>query len=300
MWRGVFRSAHGRVRIGLCAVASILILLAVGKRHRSQSAAVSPLDRRIADLQLDHVRLKDAVEAVRDAADVRMQVDWPDWPAVPIATELGTDAYFSLQLHDATLRDALVAIQSASSSRITFESHGGVVHVSAPVCVRWEPLGSEGVSRHERVDLSARDMTLGQALRALIRTNPRHHNAPAMRFTAEDGFILVSTDEEVGRVLFTEVYNVRDLIEIAEADGRTREQAEEDLTDVLRKIVDSDSWVENGGTASVITMGGLLLVNQTMDDQAHVASFLAEMRKVDRVRAFRRPTTQPIASDVVY
>jgi hypothetical protein len=169
----------------------------------------------------------------------------------------------------------------------------------ANIDVQWEALQSAGISRTTKVRLHLRDVTLAQALSALLSEAQANSTKP--EYHAEGGIIVVSAGTDVPVACVTVIYNVRDLLQLQEGvddDGATHAEAAEALTRTITETIMPDSWRDAGGSVGAIReLSGLLIITHTADGHEEILRLLEQLRAADRTRPIkpeeRKPAHQP-------
>jgi hypothetical protein len=163
---------------------------------------------------------------------------------------------------------------------------------SANLVMDWRTLGQFGITPNTplRIDLRLHDVSLAQVLSkflsAVIVPDER------LDFEERNGIVLISTGN--ARTVVTKTYDVRDLlgeggkwerlaIKPGDADPATQpttiaERAER-LTHLLVRLVDPESWRDNGGmSGAAMVFLGRLTVTQTPENHDHIAEVLQILR----------------------
>jgi hypothetical protein len=171
------------------------------------------------------------------------------------------------------------------------------------ISVQWTHLAEEDVQRSTPVKLRLWDVTLDQALRILLsaldaRRADQRFTGYRFGYTFSDNVVTVSTVREIGLMSPTEIYNVRDLIDAAvigssdspppnDPMGRVeapmaRSEAAQALSDAIMRTISPDSWQNAGGAVgSIQSFAGMLVIQQSAENQARVAAFLQKLRESD-------------------
>jgi hypothetical protein len=153
---------------------------------------------------------------------------------------------------------------------------------NATINVNWDVLELEKVSRTKRVRLHLWDVSLAQALSALL--GQACENATPVSFAAHDRTILVSTSNDLGSKKEIVIYNVRDLLEIRESDGSAAQGGAEELFPLITRTIAPDSWRDNGGDCSIREYSGLLLIEHTAEGHEQIRELLEKLRARNRER----------------
>lgn len=176
--------------------------------------------------------------------------------------------------------------------------------------VNQRALSEAGIEANEPVSISLKDITAGTVLRLVLQSIDTN-----LDFVERDGFILVSTIEDLDRVTEVRVYNCRDLLSLVPptpgasgAEGGfgggaygapmgsmapgmegasgglgggllADESPRGRLIGLIMDSVESDSWAEVGGVGSISEFNGLLVVKQSARVHEKVEDLLNMLRK---------------------
>jgi hypothetical protein len=177
----------------------------------------------------------------------------------------------------------------------------------ADVVAEWSAFEAAGVKRDTPVSLHLRDVTLAEALRALLDA----HGAERIHFRIDGGCVILGLPSGGDCVeLTTRVYDLRDWLAAVLGPPPTpapkghadlakwaalRETRVESLIKVIEDTIAPDTWKETGGTIGLIKeLNGELVVTQTWENQEQVADLLAALR-TDPSRLRTPPSTAPAA-----
>jgi hypothetical protein len=123
-----------------------------------------------------------------------------------------------------------------------------------------------------RVRLNLRDVTLGEALDALVWTAPPE---VPLGYTVERSVIVVTTRVEAEGSAFSRAYDIRDWL----AASRRRDEAADDLCAALTKSVAPETWRDSGGELGMIKVAdGFLVVTQTRRNHDRLRRTLDSLR----------------------
>lgn len=190
--------------------------------------------------------------------------------------------FAELNIHSVTLEQAIANIAERAHASID---------------VRWGTLENAGVSRTTRVRLHLWNVTLAQALTAVL--DGAASSGAAAEYRIVNGIIVVGPDTDVAPDSMTVVYNVRDLIGFEEANGSTHEEAVDMLAKVITETVIPESWRDAGGNIGSLheLLSGLLVITHTADGHEQILRLLEQLRSGDRLRPIRpeerRPSEHP-------
>jgi hypothetical protein len=162
-----------------------------------------------------------------------------------------------VDIDTASLQDALRSLHELSGANLLLS--GVAARVVSP--------GASAI----RLDL--RDVTLGEALDALLKSVPSE--AP-LAYTLEDGLILVTTRADADTLVFSRAYDVRDWLA---ASGGNRAQAGDRLAATLKHAVVTDTWRDNNPAVEwVKVLDGFLVVIQTERNHESIRRTLDSLR----------------------
>lgn len=217
-------------------------------------------------------------------AAVRMLLSALRHPARPGAMPdpLPADRYANLDqpirelnLDQTTLESAIDAVRDAT-------------HANIVVC--WRDLEAAGFGRNQPVGLHLRNVTLGAALGAILKSFA--HDFATM-CTVRDGIILVGTQDHLySRSIVVRAYDITDLLSRFYAQHPPTplppygdpaydrwQQATGSITKHMEDLVDTDSWQDNGGAwCSIRPFARMLVIAQTPAAHRKVAEVLRELR----------------------
>jgi hypothetical protein len=144
--------------------------------------------------------------------------------------------------------------------------------------VNQRALAEAGIGVDTPVSISLKEVTASTVLRLVLQSTD-----VALDFVERDGFILVSTVEDLDRVTEVRVYPMAPGMEgssgglggglLAEDSPRSR------LMGLIMDSVESDSWAEVGGAGSISEFNGLLVVKQSARVHEKVEDLLNMLRK---------------------
>jgi hypothetical protein len=173
----------------------------------------------------------------------------------------------------------------------------------ANLVVKWRVLEAAGIDQNTPITLDLHDLSLRQVL--LLMCDEVGAGTVALRARAQNGMIVVSTEDDFSRDVEVHIYDVRDLIiadqqftagESGNSSLFQRQQAAtsptqtmysddpyEASTDRLKQIIADaiapDSWRDAGGTVgSIQDFNGLLIITQTPECHRQVADLLEKIR----------------------
>jgi hypothetical protein len=167
----------------------------------------------------------------------------------------------------------------------------------ANIDVEWEAMRSAGISRTTKMRLHLWDVTLAQALTALLDDAQANSTRPG--YYVEGGIIVVSAGTDVRPQCVTVIYNVRDILQLQEGvDGATHAEAAEALVRRITETIMPDSWRDAGGSVGAIgELSGLLIITHTLEGHEEILRLFEQFRTADRSGpikpAKRKPAEQP-------
>jgi hypothetical protein len=203
-------------------------------------------------------------------------------------------------------------IREFRCNQISFENAINALrdHSKTPIHVDWETSDYAASCRTRPVTLHLRNVTLAQALSALLgyvnSDTPR--GIDIMAYTVSGDTIVIAPSNSLARHAYTRIYDVRDITLdstaywqpppatqphaglFADEDEFAVTQAERDewLTELIRliqELVGPLEWRDNGGAiGSIYAQSGRLIVVTTWHNHRQIDQLLAELR---------RPATTP-------
>jgi hypothetical protein len=162
----------------------------------------------------------------------------------------------------------------------------------ANLVVDWRTLGQFGITPDTplRIDLRLHDVSLAQVLSKFLSAIIVSDNR--LDFEERNGIVLISTGN--AQRVVTKTYDVRDLLgeggkwerlamKPGDADPATQpttiDERPERLTQLLVRLVDPESWRDNGGTSGAAQVfQGRLTVTETLETHDHIAEVLQILR----------------------
>jgi len=147
----------------------------------------------------------------------------------------------------------------------------------ADIFVNWKSLEEFHIDRSDEVTFSARNVPLGDALRALLQIGSMGRED--LDFSIQNNTILINTAERTRwATLETRVYDIRDLL--VGLSGKQRQERVTRVIDLLKGDIDPDSWTApNGDTHGLIQeMHGQLIVTQTAANQRAIVRLIEHLR----------------------
>jgi len=132
------------------------------------------------------------------------------------------------------------------------------------VVTDWKALESAGVNRDAAVSLRFRqEVPAEQVLAWVLRTAA----GDAAAFAIDHGVVVVSTKEQLDRIVLTRAYDVRSI-----------HASPNDMEELVRESVSPASWRQSGGPASARVFQGQLFVTATEPNHRQVERLLGLMK----------------------
>jgi hypothetical protein len=175
----------------------------------------------------------------------------------------------------------------------------------AAFTIDWDEIeGSNlNVRRDDPVDVSLRNVTLEQAMNAVLG-----YSSPArLGFTLFDGAIVITPEPDGGQFSYAAVYDLREIEPVAAeiwADQSVvpvssgvglfgnlpnppptppRVEMDDQLTILIQDAVAPESWVENGGTGGTVrTFGGRVVAVTTWQNHRQIQFLISRLRNPTR------------------
>lgn len=151
--------------------------------------------------------------------------------------------------------------------------------------VQWNVLENAGIARDRTISLSLKNLTMERILR-LVLDEIGGSDGVQLGFEAQDGILVVSTEEDLNRRTKFVVYDVRDILDALPPGGistmapeKAKVAREEpgqpaavagsggELMQLITSSVRPESWEDNGGTGGIRWYHGLLVIRT--NDAAH-------------------------------
>lgn len=187
-----------------------------------------------------------------------------------------------LALEQTTLEEAVVRLSEAAD---------------AEIFVHWAELERHEVSRETPVNVvtpaGASLTTAMQLLSRSAREADAKQNTMPLDFTADNGVIILSTEDDLRRDVQTVVLDIRHLVGIPKNRGadailpRQRDAANKlhdeitsDVISLIQDLVEPHAWKDNGGSVGAIsTLNGQLVVTATPDMLEEVRQVLRKLEE---------------------
>jgi hypothetical protein len=151
------------------------------------------------------------------------------------------------------------------------------------VYVKWNDVDAQGFDRRARVSADLRDVTLAEALDAVLADHRGAGGKRLLSYAVEKGLVTILTEAADAPDVITRVYDIRDW----------RGHVSEDLIRIITDSVAPESWRDAGGEQGTLRdMQGLLVVTQTLRNHERVRRLLNALRVASATRpaATTRPT----------
>jgi hypothetical protein len=209
-----------------------------------------------------------------------------DLPRVAQSPEASPAPAFAGDFANREIRTALETkvflAADAKGLAAVFEDLAAQAH--ANLYINWNALQTVGIDKNTPVTLHLAGVSATRALSAIL--DQAGGAAANLNYIVNEGVLTVSTREDLSSAKYqtVRVFNVRDF---APVDSRfpphvalaLQQDAYMSLMDAIKGTVAPDSWRDNGGSiGSIRELNGILVVNQTVDNQAAVERFLALLR----------------------
>lgn len=166
----------------------------------------------------------------------------------------------------------------------------------ANIFVNWKSLESINIDRSDDVTFSARNVPLGDALRALLQIGSMGREDLA--FSIRNNTIVVDTAERTRWATEeTRVYDIRDLL--VGVSGKQRQERVARVIDLLEDDIDPTSWTAPNGDihGHIQEMQGQLIIAQIATNQRAIARLIEHLRPVfgQKLESAPKltPTTRP-------
>jgi hypothetical protein len=172
------------------------------------------------------------------------------------------------------------------------------------VVVDWKTIEASNIPRDDKITLTARNVTMEQALGMISRViqgGGTNGAESRLAYFVVGGTVRVTTEEVINKKWKeTRLYEIGDLVKTAGAArrGLSEEQAAYAVMNTLAEGVDRESWQTVGGSAwaaagasafaTVRYYDGLMIVVTSPGNQRKVEAQLAEMRKKGKPRPVLR------------
>jgi hypothetical protein len=183
----------------------------------------------------------------------------------------------------------------------------------ATIHVRWETLEFNGVEKETPVSIKADNLRFSQVLYMVM--NEASGPDLVLAYRASGEHIELSTSEDLGREVITRVYDVADLMirvpstqrplfqqnqglgQQGQGGGQSifgqqqnqQQQQDQDtggpgeasaemqaLIDLIKAVVEPDTWADNGGTGTIAPWRNLIVVTNTIVVHQRLAGYVTE------------------------
>lgn len=157
----------------------------------------------------------------------------------------------------------------------------------AKINVNWKALEAAGVMQSTPVTARFRNIKFSKALSIIL--DAASGGREKIGYEVQNGAILISTLDELGKAVEVRVYDIRDLLAAPPASQPappstraipSREQQVAQLIHQIEQAVAPASWQDQGGPshARIGEADGQLIVTQTRKNQAAILAFLRQWR----------------------
>lgn len=161
----------------------------------------------------------------------------------------------------------------------------------ANMTVRWGVLESAGLDRKAPVSFKARNVTVEQALDHVL--SDAGGGNVALGFDIDKGTLLVSTNEDLGRLSSIAFYDIGDLLRrpVPPTTQPSESEQVDSIIKVIEDLINSDAWKDNGGTVgSIREFNHKLIVQATPKMQREIQVLLDKLRETPVTSSTPEPT----------
>ncbi len=196
-------------------------------------------------------------------------------PPPPIKPSKAMDGWMLSDIPDSLDAALKAPIAAIHFDQLPMEAAAGILSKQSGVRIRidQETFESHNVSVKSAVSLNLRDVSLAEALKALL-------SKPIAGLTASygvtDGEVLITDVEHAHAMVVTRAYDIRDLVRPQPG----RDDAIDGFVKMLNDLIDPDSWRDSGGNSGTMhTFDGILVVTQTWPNHEELQRLLRRLRK---------------------
>jgi len=230
---------------------------------------------------LDARDLRGAIDPPRTAVDATRPATRPTFDKVAGRTRGGANRDPELAKLEKVMPEFRAANEPLSAALGRVRDFAGLNMV-----VDWRALEAAGVAADAPVTLSVRDLPARRVLRLILRA--ASSSKDRLTYLADDGVIVVSTDERMSGETATRVYDIRDLIGVEYTGEPVLPTSEptytpmeriDALVRLIQETVAPTVWRDAGGSVgSIRAYAGRLIVTLPDDLHAEVEWILALLR----------------------
>jgi hypothetical protein len=148
-----------------------------------------------------------------------------------------------------------------------------------PIVIDLAALDAVGISADSEISVNLRNITLRSALELMFK------QVEELTYVIKNEVMLITTEEVAAETLTIKVYRVDDLLDPSrQFNGADAEEIYRQLITVITRIVDRDSWMENGtGEGDIQPLPpGMLIIMQTQRVHQRIVRLLADIRETRR------------------
>jgi hypothetical protein len=147
------------------------------------------------------------------------------------------------------------------------------------IFVNWKALEEAHVNRNTKVTLELSQIPVRRVLDVLVSQISAD---VSLHYIVWNNQIVVSSKDDLQSTQYqvVKVFDLRPLFADLELDSPEAADLAQQVGDTIKSTVAPDSWREYGGTTGVArVLNGQLIVNQTAENQEHIAALLTELMK---------------------
>jgi type II secretory pathway component GspD/PulD (secretin)/tetratricopeptide (TPR) repeat protein len=188
----------------------------------------------------------------------------------------------------------------------------------ANVFVNWTAIEGAGIDKNAPITTRLRNVKFSKVLNIILES--AGGGVIKLGYTIDDGVITISTQDDLAKNVATRTYDIRDLlIEIPDFTntptfnlggggggggeggggsifsggetgggtdtGQTRDEIVEQIIDLIKSTIASDTWKDNGGVIGAVQeLGGQLIVTQTPENQTAIGQLLEKLRETRAIQ----------------
>ncbi len=146
----------------------------------------------------------------------------------------------------------------------------------ANIYVNWRALQAAGINRDAQVNMKVRNVSLRKVL-SLLLSEVSTNNA-GLSYQLDDGVIMISTVEDLGKRTFIRVYDVRDLLDPKQVDKKGTI-----LMNLIMGSIVPESWVEFGGKSGTCKfLNAHLIITKTRINHEAIENLLSQLREFQK------------------
>ncbi|HVT83296.1 MAG TPA: hypothetical protein VHM90_21835 [Phycisphaerae bacterium] len=177
---------------------------------------------------------------------------------------------------DADIEKALLAtVKELNADKMNLEKVLAFLRDAQDInmVVNWNALQTCGVDRNTPVTANLKNVTFEKALATVLSQVAAGQPGP-LDYSVSGGVLNISSRDEISSQTSVRNYDVRRLL----ANKPNIPAAVEELTALIKRTAQPDSWRDNGGTAGAISYNnGTLIITQNYHGHKAVAALLATL-----------------------